>query len=419
MPVQTIRRGVELRAGKPARERFAARRDPARVPRAGPNADRASSRCVRKIPRIIFDRGKQRRVIGHAPTVFKNAVRFALPRFAGRSASSVQGCSARCSFQHRSLSASQSHSATASFRVSARSDEARSRSAPGYSQPRAVAALGSRRDLRRAGVRARRTRSRPRRLSAQRFRLRDRWRRRRGRRTANAGAARSRARDGQAAGASRAKNAAAPTRPDHIAVGDHVRIDRIKPFDRKPGLAGLGFTYDNPDRVLPIERDGKALVLHLAARKEALPSRAFAVLRIALYRHLGRRSARCCFWSSPASRRPRFSSSVWAREAPSTYLDLLVPNPWRQVPQWFGDTLRGAARPALLLFALCLIDGDADAPRERVFAADLRRPGTGVGTIDAYGSWLLTYAGCAAAGRIDRFSTTAADAVTALTTFRF
>ena len=43
---------------------------------------------------------------------------------------------------------------------------------------------------------------------------------------------------------------------DQIRLGDRVRIDRIKPFDRKPGIARLGFTYDNPDRQLPVERAG-------------------------------------------------------------------------------------------------------------------------------------------------------------------
>jgi len=35
---------------------------------------------------------------------------------------------------------------------------------------------------------------------------------------------------------------------DVVLPGDRVRIDQIKPFDRKPGLVGRGFTYDNPDR---------------------------------------------------------------------------------------------------------------------------------------------------------------------------
>src|ERR1700730_3877255 len=53
-----------------------------------------------------------------------------------------------------------------------------------------------------------------------------------------------------------------------ILLGDHVRIDRIKPFDRKAGIVGHGFTYDNPQRYLPIERHGAERVLHLVAFKE-------------------------------------------------------------------------------------------------------------------------------------------------------
>jgi hypothetical protein len=47
-----------------------------------------------------------------------------------------------------------------------------------------------------------------------------------------------------------------PAPPGRVAEGDRVRIDRIKPYDRKPGLAGVGFTYDNPDRMLPVKRAG-------------------------------------------------------------------------------------------------------------------------------------------------------------------
>jgi hypothetical protein len=74
-----------------------------------------------------------------------------------------------------------------------------------------------------------------------------------------------------------------PAPPGRVAEGDRVRIDRIKPYDRKPGLAGVGFTYDNPDRMLPVKRAGHLRVLHLAARSESPPSRFFAVLRILIF----------------------------------------------------------------------------------------------------------------------------------------
>jgi hypothetical protein len=61
-----------------------------------------------------------------------------------------------------------------------------------------------------------------------------------------------------------------------------------------------------------------------------------------------------------------------------------------------------------------LIGGDTDAPRERVFAYLCAAIALVLGTVDAYGSSLLTYAG-RPAGRIDRFSTAASDALTAVT----
>ncbi len=63
------------------------------------------------------------------------------------------------------------------------------------------------------------------------------------------------------------------------------------------------------------------------------------------------------------------------------------------------ETLRGMARPALLLFAFCLIDGDEDAPRERLFAWIMAPLGLAIGTLQAVGAWLLTYGGAARAGR--------------------
>lgn len=209
----------------------------------------------------------------------------------------------------------------------------------------------------------------------------------------------------------------APPAPDRIANGDRVRIDRIKPFDRKPGLAGVGFTYDNPDRLLPVDRDGRARLLHLVARDESAQSRFLAVLRIVLF-VVSVGLGAILFLIKPSIATAAFFFFCLGGEAPTTYLDLAVPNPWRQLLQWLGDMLRGASRPALLLFALCLIDGDADAPRERVFAYICAAAALVLGSVDAYGSWLLTYAGLPAE-RIERFSIDASDAVTAFTTVPF
>jgi hypothetical protein len=215
-----------------------------------------------------------------------------------------------------------------------------------------------------------------------------------------------------------AKSARKPVPPpDNIAIRDRVLISQIKPFDRKPGLAGLGFTYDNPDRRLPVERGGRIEVLHLVARTESGPSRFFTVLRVALF-VVSVGAGAILFLVKPSIATGAFFFFCLGAEAPATYLDLIIPNPWRPFPQWIDNTLRGASRPALLLFALCLIDGDRDAPRQRLLAYAGAVLALVLGTVDAYGSWLLTYAGRPAEG-VDRFSIDASDTVTALTTIAF
>jgi len=75
----------------------------------------------------------------------------------------------------------------------------------------------------------------------------------------------------------------APKGTDALRLGDRVRIDRIQPFDRKPGLARTGYTEQNFDRWLPIERNGKERVLHLKSTREPMASQALTLLRIILY----------------------------------------------------------------------------------------------------------------------------------------
>ncbi len=205
--------------------------------------------------------------------------------------------------------------------------------------------------------------------------------------------------------------------PDRLAIGDRVRIDLIKPFDRKPGLAGIGYTYDNPERTLPIERAGRLHLLHLRAWAESLPSRVFAVLRIALY-IISVGLGAILFLIKPSIATGAFFFFCLGAEAPSTYFDLLISNPWRQLDGACADLLRGAARPALLLFALCLIDAEDGARRERWFTALCGGLAFALGSIDAYGTWLLTYAG-RPAQTLDTFSTNASDAVTTLTALTF
>ncbi|MDB5094175.1 MAG: conserved rane protein of unknown function [Candidatus Eremiobacteraeota bacterium] len=183
-----------------------------------------------------------------------------------------------------------------------------------------------------------------------------------------------------------------PRTGETILLGDHVRVDRIKPLDRKLGIVGHGFTYDNPQRYLPIERNGTERVLHLVAIKETNRNRFLDLLRIVLF--VGAVSlGAILFLVKPSIATGAFFVFCLAGvEAPSTYFDGILPPPWRQVSMWIGDTIRGAARPALMLFALCLIDGDADAPRERIFACVAAGLAVILGTLNAYAQWSLNYA---------------------------
>jgi hypothetical protein len=177
---------------------------------------------------------------------------------------------------------------------------------------------------------------------------------------------------------------------DEIKLGDRVRIDRIKPFDRKPGLARGGFTYDNPDRHLPVERAGRVRILHLIAHDEPATTRGTSLLRILIYFasvFLGG----LLFLMKPGLPTAAFFVFCLGGEYPSTYAELYLDVPWREIPSWIGDTLRGAAAPALLLFAFCLLE---EAPeRRRVAAAGCALLAIALGTLHAFGNWRLTYAG--------------------------
>lgn len=185
---------------------------------------------------------------------------------------------------------------------------------------------------------------------------------------------------------------------DAIRVGDRVRIDRIKPFDRKPGIAGgagVGgaYTYDDPQRYLPIERDGHERIIHLAARPESPQARFLAVLRILLLLVAVALGAILYLAKPTIATAAFFVFSLTGVAAPATFLDLVTPNPWRPILQLSDAVLHGLVRPALLLFALCLIDGDEDVQRERIFAWTMLGIGLVLGGLSAYAIWLLDYAG--------------------------
>jgi hypothetical protein len=178
---------------------------------------------------------------------------------------------------------------------------------------------------------------------------------------------------------------------DHVRIDDRVRLDRYLPEVRKPGLTGRGFTYDNPDRYLPIERYGQERVLHLVAADENVRNRALDILRILLATAAVVLGA-ILFLAKPSiATAAFFVFCLGGVEAPATLLDSIMPNPYRQIVDAVCDTLRGFIRPALLLFALCLIDGDVDAARERIFAWLTAAIGLALGLLNAYAGWRLNY----------------------------
>ena len=196
--------------------------------------------------------------------------------------------------------------------------------------------------------------------------------------------------------------ATVPRGSDRIEVGDRIRIDRIKPFDRKPGFVGFGYTYDNKVRYVPIERAGHERILHLIAEDESLANRLLVLLRIAIYIVV------VAFGALLVIVKPNLGTAaifiyVLGGEFPTTYLDLVIPNPWRQIPEWIAATLTGAARPALLVFAASLA---WNVPSLRVRVAWV---GAGLalalGTLHAYAFEQLVYLGQPAGVASDLYTT--------------
>jgi hypothetical protein len=211
--------------------------------------------------------------------------------------------------------------------------------------------------------------------------------------------------------------ATVPKGSDRIRVGDRVDLAKIKPFDRKAGLAGSGFTYDNPDRHLPIVRDGKPMVLHLIAHPETMASRALAILRIFLFLIAAALGA-MLYLVKPKIATFAFFIFCLGTLAPTTYLDLVIPNPWRPIPMWIDDAIRGMSRAALLLFAFCLIDGDEDISRERAFAVGSGIVGLVLGVANAEAAWRLDFL-AAPAATLQFAYTRTVDAITVATIVLF
>jgi hypothetical protein len=182
------------------------------------------------------------------------------------------------------------------------------------------------------------------------------------------------------------------TRPigtDPILLGDRVRIDRIAPFDRKPGLARDGFSLYNFDRKLPVDRAGKPRILKMKATAEPLSSRALTLLRILLY------VASVAFGALLFIVKPRLATLAFfayclGRVEPTTFTDVLFDQPWREIPRWIGDTFTGAAPVGLLVFAMCLAVRRREA--RLAIGTVLGIAALAMGTLYAADSWRVTYA---------------------------
>ena len=194
-----------------------------------------------------------------------------------------------------------------------------------------------------------------------------------------------------------------PKGSDALRAGDRVRIDRIKPFDRKPGLALDGFTRENFDRRLPIERAGRERTLHLVATPESPASRAIALLRVLLF------LISIAFGAILVIVKPRIATLAFfmftiGAQAPSTYTDVFFDVPWREIPTWIGDTLQGGAPVALLLFSTCLASAGNKSLR-RVLAVLLGIAAAVLATLHAYAFWRVSYAGLPAAAFANAYTT--------------
>ncbi|MBC5810395.1 MAG: hypothetical protein GIW95_06035 [Candidatus Eremiobacteraeota bacterium] len=176
---------------------------------------------------------------------------------------------------------------------------------------------------------------------------------------------------------------------ERLLAGDRVRIDRIKEDDRKPGIAGIGFTREDFERQLPIERAGKLRSLHLVASEESVSTRATAVVRIAIF-VLSVFLGALLFLLKPSIATAAFFVFCLGGEYPTTFADAYYPQPWREIPRWLGDTLRGFAAPALLLFAIGLYNGRLARRALVVIACVLAA--LALGSVHAYADWARDYA---------------------------
>ena len=177
---------------------------------------------------------------------------------------------------------------------------------------------------------------------------------------------------------------------DLIRVGDRIVVGRIPAFDRKPGLVGTGYSRDNPVHVLPIERDHRIYPYRPGSRPENYAARATAVVRILAFMvSLG--LAAMLFLLRPGVATAAIFFYCLGGDAPTTYSEVVLDDPWQQIPIWVADVLHGCGRPALLAFALTLVWPHVRTGRVIAIACGVA--GLILGNLNAYVDWLATYAG--------------------------
>ncbi|MGA2393543.1 MAG: hypothetical protein ABSH03_09365 [Candidatus Lustribacter sp.] len=192
-----------------------------------------------------------------------------------------------------------------------------------------------------------------------------------------------------------------PKGTDRLKVGDRVRIDRIQPFDRKPGIARVGFTEMNFDRRLPIERNGVERVVYLKSTPESMPSRAVILLRILLYCAAVGVGALLLIVNPTLGTFAFFVFCLGGSE-PTTFTDQLFDAPWRAISPIAGDVISGQASLSLLLFALCLTVTHRRA--RFIIAAVLGVAAFAMGIDNALAFWRVTYAALPAQGLRDVYN---------------
>ncbi len=196
-------------------------------------------------------------------------------------------------------------------------------------------------------------------------------------------------------------------------IGDRILVSQIKPFDRKPGIIGTSvFTESNFDRKITVESHGKTRIVQLKARVEPLPGRIITAVRIVIYL-LSVGLGAMLVIVKPNIATAGFFAFALGGDYPTTYAETVFDVPWREMVSWVSDVIVGAARPALLLFALCLVVERTD--RQRLFAAACAAGALFLGLLNAYTNWLANYVGTPAQP-FEHIYLDASSAITALTT---